>query len=129
MAWQDDESSDSTGAPTAAQVPKLDNALELLVENLTEEFGFVPRDTYCGVFNLPQTIAEHNAALDGFNCSKLEHLVDQFTKHCNFEVNSNYLIAIHPIQHYSNVNKWEVDFKSVRITQKAMLLMMWEDES
>lgn len=63
MEKDHDEMGDSTGAQTADQTSNLDIALEILLQNATEEFGFVPRDVYSGVFDLPNSRAEHDAAL------------------------------------------------------------------
>ena len=47
---RDEDMVDEAGQPLAP-VSTMDNALEILVHNAIEEFGFAPRDVYDGVFN------------------------------------------------------------------------------
>ena len=69
----------STGALTPDQVSKLDNMLEILVQNATEEFGFFPRDVYCGVFDLPYSRAKHDPALVSGILSKFHSFSPYFS--------------------------------------------------
>ena len=57
---QDVEMMDAANQPQAL-VGKVDNALEILVRNATEEFGFAPSDVYSGFFELPTARGEHPA--------------------------------------------------------------------
>ena len=100
--------------------------LEILVQNATEEFGFFPRDVYCGVFNLPYSRAEHDPALGGFSCARLKSLLEEFR---NFNIDSDLVIAVHPIHVGSNIDLWRVDFKSNQIAEKVVELLRLEEDT
>ena len=60
---QDKNMVDEAGQPQA-WAGKVDSALEILVHNATEEFGFAPRDVYNGVLELPDTRKQHAIAVE-----------------------------------------------------------------
>ena len=68
---------DEAGQPQA-WAGKVDSALEILVHNATEEFGFAPRDVYNGVFRLPRTREDHATVLENFDCAELRKIVETF---------------------------------------------------
>ena len=60
---QDKNMVEEAGQPQAL-AGKVDSALEILVHNATEEFGFAPRDVYNGVLELPDTRKQHAIAVE-----------------------------------------------------------------
>jgi len=81
----DDTAVDQDQAPPPVPKVKMDRVLEILVRTATEEFGFIPRDVYRGILDLPEMRRRHAGAVDELNCSDLRKLVRMFTseKECD----------------------------------------------
>ena len=68
---RDEDMVDEAGQPLAP-VSTMDNALEILVDNAIEEFGFAPRDMYDGVFKLHNTRLQHANAVETLDYTELQ---------------------------------------------------------
>jgi len=115
-----DQDEDMVGGEEAPM--KVDEALEILVENATEEFGFIPRDVYSGVFQLSDTRVNHTTAFGGFNLDKLQKIVETFTTERRFAPEyAHRVLVIFPSPPESlRLDRWEIDLKSIRIREKFM---------
>jgi hypothetical protein len=76
--------------------PKVDNALKILIHNATEEFGFVPCDVYNGVLNPSNTKEEHANAREGLNWSRLQTLVQTFSRIRELSGLSHQVATVYP---------------------------------
>jgi len=112
----------------AGQVP-VDNALKILVNSATEEFGFTPRDVYDGVLNLPVTMQRHVAAVRDLNIPDLTTLVETFA-YCHELIGlSHRVVAVEPCAFLLNREKWVIDFKSIQIANQVVEWMRTEDDN
>lgn len=57
----------------------MDNALEILVQNATEEFCFAPRDVYSGVFELHNTRYRHTGPVENLELTELREIFRSFS--------------------------------------------------
>ena len=112
MEDNNNEVGDGTGALTADQTPDMDKAIEILVQNAMEEFGFVPCNVYSIIVHLPRSRVELDTALDNFSYAELKSIVEAFTKKSTFNFTSHHVIAICPIHIDLGIDIWRVDFKS-----------------
>ena len=125
---RDENMAEEAGQPQAP-ADEVDNALKILVYNATEEFGFAPRDVYGGVFNLPETKAKHAAAVKEphYLCSRLETFLRTFPEERRpFDFPDRVVVA-HPHYCRDSYDKWEIDFKSIRIRREVVELMRLEE--
>jgi len=111
-----------------APVTQVDDAFEVLVRNATEEFGFIPRDVYRGVFLLSRTRKEHAAAVRRLDCSELINLTKDFSGSCKLEGFSEKMVVVYPVPSLVGFDKWAIDFKSIRIARQAMEKMRLEED-
>jgi hypothetical protein len=93
--------------------PKVDNALKILIRNATEEFGFVPCDVYNGVVNPSDTKEEHTNAREGLDWSRLQTLVQTFSRICELGGLSHQVVAVHPCISRPKHDRRAITFKSV----------------
>ena len=107
---------DKTDHPQAP----VNNALEILVRNATEEFGFAPRDVYDGVFNLPATKEEQAAVVGRFDYSKLPAIVGDFSACRALYDLSHRVVAVWPRKAHGSHVEWAIDFKSKRIAKMVV---------
>jgi hypothetical protein len=115
-----------------APVDEVKNALEILVRNATEEFGFAPSDVYEGVVNLPMMRQRHTAVVKNLNYEKLRELVRGFTEFQGLEAETSHnLIVVYPYPStpLDNFDEWAVDFKSVCIAKKAVESMRSQEDA
>ena len=110
------------------EVIEIDKALEILVRNATEEFGFAPRDVYNGVLDLPATMAEHLSARKGLDYSKLKIYAQTFSETLGLDELSHRVVAVYPREHMAKRDRWAIGFKSTRIAGEVMKLMWLEEE-
>jgi hypothetical protein len=118
-ADQDVNMVDDAGQPRAL-VLKVDNALKILVANATEEFGFAPRDVYNGVLDLPGMTNRRDRAVDNLKCTELANLVRTFTRSRELDEFSHRVVAVYPVIFLPHLDKWEINFKSIRIAGKMV---------
>ena len=104
----------------------VDNALEVLVHNATEEFGFAPRDVYRGIFDPHTTRRDHAKTL----CfSTLQELVRMFCWYERLDDFADYVVAVYPHSGSGDSDYYsdrEMDLKSIRIAGKAVESMRLE---
>ena len=53
-----------------ARVDTVEDILETLLRNATDEFDFAPRDVFKGVFDLPGTKDRHATAMKNLECAQ-----------------------------------------------------------
>ena len=130
MGEQDENTVDEASQPQVQvdKVDKVDSALKVLVRNATEEFGFVPRDVYEGVLDLPSVRELHAKALENFDYSALVALVGTFSKKRELQGVSHRVVAVRPVQSPSRDDRWAIDFKSARIMKNVVELMQFEEK-
>ena len=121
---------DGVGAPAidgdenmADRAAEVKQALRILVRTATEEFGFIPRDVYNGIVDLPDMRLRHTEALCDLDYSQLKVLVNKFTGKKALDVTSSCVVAVFPTQNFPNYDLCEVDFKSIRIAEDAAEVM------
>ena len=118
----------TTGELAQPRDPEKD-ALDVLVYNAIEEFGFAPRDVYAGVFKLPKTQARHIAEINSVSYSKLRDLVDAFSRDRGLDTFSHHVVAVKPHYRTLDDDRWEIHFKSTRIARRvAELMRLREDD-
>ena len=120
---------DEVGQPPAL-VRTVDNALKILVHNATEEFGFAPRDVYDGVFQLYETRDKHSAAVEEFDYAKLQETVRSFSQDHGLTTETLHRVVVvfpHPLTSLLNLDRWGIDFKSIRIARGATKSMQWQE--
>lgn len=115
---EDESIIDEAGLP-------VDDALGILVNNATEEFGFAPRDVYDGVFLLHYTKMKHATEVAKLNYSKLSTVVQTFFDNQALDRFSHHVVAVYPEPEISEprLDTWVIDFKSIRIGRKVMEMM------
>jgi len=106
-----------------APVDKVQSALEILVHNATEEFGFIPRDVYKGVLRLPETKMNHEKAVDALDYPSLVAFVKNFPEKHQIADFSHRVVAVRPMRSLVGRDRWFVDFKSTRIRLQVMKKM------
>ena len=127
-ADQDEEMVDETGQPQT-QVDEVDNALKILVRNATEEFGFIPRDVYEGVFDLPAVKEQHTIATTNLDFSNLMTTVKEFSENRGISSSTSHrVIVVFPIDYIPRLDRWGMDFKSIRIRKKVVELMLLQED-
>lgn len=103
---------------------EVDNALEILVRNATEEVGFAPRDVYNGVFNLPGAKQAHTATVEGLDYSEPKTIVREFVVSEKLDGFSHRIVTVYPQNLPDRIaldfDAWAIDFKSVRIAREVM---------
>jgi len=90
VTHQDEKTTDGAGQLRA----QVNNALNILVRNATEEFGFAPRDVYEGILDIPSARHAHAAALRKLDYSKLLAIVDAFSEDCELNDVSHRVVAL-----------------------------------
>ena len=101
----------------------MDDALKILVQNAIEEFGLAARDVYNGVFDLRVTRQQHADALRLLDYSKLRNLVVSFSDNRELDAVSDRIVVVYPRSAVLRLDRWEIDFKSIRIANEAVELM------
>jgi len=106
-------------------VDDLHTALKILVRNATEEFGFAPRDVYEGVFRLTITKYRHDTHVANLDYRKLTTLIQTFIDDRALSDFSHHVVAVYPdpLEVALGLDRWVIDFKSIRIRRKVMELM------
>ena len=103
-------------------------ALEILVDNVTKEFGFAPRDVYRGVFNFTHTSNIHNASLEELDYRKLQDIVRAFYRgDLLLEKPSHRVVMVYPRESHFSHESWGIAFKSTLIARRVMELMKSEE--
>ena len=132
---QDQTMADVAGQPQAT-VKKVDDiktlvddAFKILVRNATEEFGFIPRDVYRGVFDLPSTMDQHAAAAKQLHYSDLKKLVGAFSMDRELHGSSHKVVAVCPYPSSVKFDGWTINFKSLRIRERVMGSMRLEEDA
>jgi len=115
---------DEAGQPLAP-VSTVDNALEILVDNAIEEFGFAPRDVYGGVLEPHNTRHQHANAVKQLDYTELQKTVRFFSQQCGLtdSATSHHVIVVfprpHPTDSLLDHDRWAIDFKSIQIAKKV----------
>lgn len=111
------------------QKNEVDDAIELLVQNATEEFGFAPRDVFDAIFKPRQTRDAHAQALESFDYNDLQLLAKTFRDERALSHHQSRIIAMSPcVEHLSSHDCWRLDFKSIRIAKSAAFALMEKDD-
>jgi len=121
---QDEDMADEASRP---QDP-VGNALEILVKNATEEFGFSPGDVYQGVLALPEMRRAHAAVTRCLDYSELMTFVRMFYNERRLDNISDRVLSVHPRRISDKEDGWEIDFKSVRIRRDVESRMQLESD-
>ena len=107
------------------------DALEILVHNVTEEFSFIPRDVYDGIFMSQDTESRlHARGLRRLHPTRLEEIVQSFSDNYGPAFTVSHCVAAvfpRPSAHPLNSDDWAIDFKSIRIARQATELMQLQD--
>lgn len=127
---QDVNMGDDTDRSPVSQ-EEADNAIKILVRNATEEFGFIPRDVYNGIFDFPTMKREHTEAVRSLDHSQLKIIVREFTVSRKLDEFSHRIVAVYPRNEPDRIaldsDEWAIDFKSVRIAREVMESMRFAD--
>ena len=112
-----------------SQVPvySMDQALAILVRIATEEFGFIPRDIYKGILDLPEMRERHTEALDELDYSNIRSLIGAFICNKELDITLHRVVVVFPTENWTDSDDWEIDFKSVRIAELAAETMRSRD--
>lgn len=111
------------------QKNEVDDAIELLVQNATEEFGFAPRDVFDAIFKPIQTRDAHAQALESFDYNDLQSLAKTFRDQRALSYHQSRIIAMSPyVKDLNGHDGWRIDFKSIRIAKSAVLALMEKDD-
>ena len=127
---RDEDMADEAGQ-SQASMGKVGNALKILVHNATEEFGFIPRDVYDGVFKLHQTRKQHaDAVVEDLNYTELQSFVRTL---CVYRGPGDFpervvVVFPRPPAYLAGSDHWAIDFKSVRIVKKVVESMRLQEE-
>ena len=126
---EENEECDETGdgSRTLAPMDGMENALKILVRDAVEEFGFIPRDVYNGIFGAHDLKTQHSNVANDLDYDQLKHIVTSF---CNnrglgFQY-SHRVVVVFPLPpevDQIGSDSWAIDFKSIRIARKVMELM------
>ena len=130
---RDEDMADEAGQPPTLVIT-VDNALEILVDNAIEEFGFAPRDVYGGVFNPHGTRRKHAHVVENLDYTAMQKTVRFFSAKSGLDsITSRHVVVVfprpHPTDSLLNDDRWAIDFKSIRIAKKAterMQLLQFE---
>ena len=117
------------GGDTEKPIANVDDALEILLHNATEEFGFSPRDVYDGVFRLAKTKETHDEAVKRLNYERLQSYVSDFSDDQRLSQLSHRIIAVTPREIEFHHVKWAIDFKSERIAKMVAISMRSAEEN
>lgn len=101
----------------------VDNALAILVRNAIYEFGQIPRDVYAGVYKLDMVREEHNGSMRQFQPTELLEIVRIFSWDCELPDIARQMVVVYPSVTRPDGDRWGIDFKSVRIAEKAVEVM------
>jgi len=107
------------------QVPvyKIEQALTTLVRIATEEFGFIPRDVYEGILNLPEMRRQHAKPSGSLDYSRLKDLIHALVRNRELDVASRPMVVVFPTENRTTSDQWEIDFKSMRVAEHAAEMM------
>ena len=131
MEGQSMDTRDDARTPTEPQEEKavdnpeksperVEEALRILVRNVTEEFGFAPRDVYRGIFDLPWMRQWHTAAVNQLTYNQLQTIVSVFINGYKLESLSDRIVSVYPLGPAGNRDTWGINFKSIRIAAEVM---------
>ena len=115
----EDHTADKLGRSQALDPQK---ALETLVQNITQRFGFAPRDVYNGIFKFSATKKMHADAVAKFDPNDLPVVSVMFSTETHIEVDTNIIIAVYPQD--NSLDDWSIDFKSIWVSRDAMFSML-----
>ena len=118
----EDEDRGKAGQPQAP-VDIMDNALNILVHNATEEFGFIPRVVYSGILNARDTMDQHANAVKQLTYTELQNIVSSFSVNRGLTSDISHRVVVvfpQPSTDLFSSDRWEIDFKSIRIARKVM---------
>ena len=103
----------------------LDRAIDILLENAIDEFGFAPRDVYSGIFKLMDRKLDHEKALETLDFLTLQNLVRGFIGKTALHGASNKVVAVYPKLKSPSLGResWVIDLKSIRIREHAKYLL------
>ena len=119
---------DETDQPQTP-VDEVDKALKILMRNATEEFGFIPRDAYKGVLNLPAAKNQHAIATMNLDFFKLMTTVKEFSERRGMSsTTSHHVIVVFPTKNAPTFDHWGIEFKSTRIAKRMGELMRLEED-
>ena len=119
---------DSTSQPQAP-ADKVKHALNILLYNATQQFGFAPRDVYEGVFKLVATRQYHVQAVNNLDYPGLAAFVRNFLHGYEPDEFWYRVVAVRPRSLNDQLDRWTMDFKSVRIRRKAVDSMRLENSN
>jgi len=113
------------GEAGQSQVPTeiVGNALNILVQNATEEFGFIPRAVYSGILQARDTMDQHANAVKQLTYTGLQDIVSSFSVNRGLDSEISHRVVTvfpQPSTDLLSSDRWEIDFKSVRIARKVM---------
>jgi hypothetical protein len=130
-ADRDEDMVDQAAQPQAP----VDNALEILVHNVTEEFGFAPRDVYSGLLGFSDMKKQHAIAVRALDYARLETLVAKLSEDHGADDEefsfSHKVIAMYPRVSgpEATFDDWAIDFKSVRIARQVVESMRLQEDA
>ena len=113
-------------ARSQALMDNVEDVLEILVHNATEEFGFIPRDVYDGIFRFHDTESRQTRALRRLQPARMEEIVQSFSDNYGPAFTVSHCVAAvfpRPSIHPLDSDDWAIDFKSIRIARRATELM------
>ena len=132
MVNQDVDMANQVDQAKQPQVPvhemEMEQALKILVRIATEEFGFIPRDVYSGLLDLPEMRKQHTDALANFNYSDLKLLIRAFTDNKDLDISSHRVIVVFPTENWTTSDLWGIDFKSIRVAENAVEVMRQRED-
>ena len=123
LAMNQDEGAVDQAKRSQVPVYSVEQVLEILVRIATEEFGFIPRDAYEGILDLPAMRKLHTEALDELDYSNLRSLIGAFGFIKELDITLHRVVVVFPIENRTLSDIWEIDFKSIRIAEHVVETM------
>ena len=106
----------------------MDDALNILVRDVTESFGFAPCDVYEAILDPQEARKIHTSAIRRLNYPVLKALVKEFSENMALAGTSHELVAVHPRRIDDFTDDWAIDFKSVSIAGEVVERMRVQEE-
>jgi len=126
-AKDEDEDMPDQADQSITTAHEVKQAIRILVRNATEEFGFIPRDVYDSIMDLPDMRSQHAQALSRLDYSSLKALIDTFSRDKELDKTSHRVVVVFPVENIRRNDLWGIDFKSIRIAEDAVVTM-WRKE-
>ena len=105
------------------------DALKILVQNATREFGFAPRDVYRGVFTLPDARNSLNAVVRSLTYEQLKDIVGAFERDGSLtDQPSHQVFEVYPCPPPAHDDSWTIKFKSASIAKKVAVALQKEED-